>query len=289
MRQTTTEEVQQWLANLGRLQETRSCKAPEFLRPFHFVSLALVLKANRAGRIDLPDTIKSYATRMKLWEAVGLRPPLRVNEHSATGRFVPIETLRTRDQTEDCARRIAEITDQASLHPEAKESLGIAISELMDNCFAHANVNDGLHGLACAQFWPRGNLLQVAIADTGIGIRESFKAADSQEMRVKAAAGNCCTLATELHASSKLKQGHAGYGLALTRQLAEHNGGALGLYSGTEWHHHANGNSRAGFECVAWPGTLVLAEFDTRNTISTQQVYQSWPPVRGYTDEDFDF
>lgn len=213
MRQTTTEEVQQWLENLSRLQETKSCKAPEFLRPFHFVSLALVLKANRAGRIELPDTIKSYATRMKLWEAAGLRPPWRVNEHSATGKFVPIETLRTRDQTEDCARRVAEITDQASLSAEAKESLGIAISELMDNCFAHANVSDELHGLACAQFWPRGNLLQVAIADMGIGIRESFRTADSAEMRAKAAVEN----------------------------------------------------------------------------ISTQQVYQTWPPVRGYADDDFDF
>lgn len=289
MQQTKAFEVQQWLSNLNQLKQTRACKAPEFLRPFHFVTLALVLKANNAGRIELPETIKSYATRMHLWEAVGLKPPMRGDEHSSRGRFVPIETLRTRDQTEDCARRVAEITAHTNMSAEAKESLGIALSELMDNCFAHARVQDGLHGLACAQYWPRGNLLQVAIADMGIGIRESFRTADSDEMRRRAAEGNCCSLATELHASSKLHNGHAGYGLALTRQLAENNGGALGLYSGNEWHHHADGASQSGSECVGWDGTLVLVEFDTTKVISTQQVYQSWPPVRGYDDDDFDF
>lgn len=289
MRQTTPEEVQQWLNNLNQLQRTKACKAPEFLRPFHFVTLALVLKANRAGRIELPETIKSYATRMHLWEAVGLNPPFKVNEHAATGRFVPIETLRTRDQTHDCANRVAQITGRTSLSKEAQESLGIALSELMDNCFAHAKVEDGLHGLACAQFWPNGNLLQVAIADMGIGIRASFAQADSDAMLARAQQENCCSLATELHATSKLHNGHAGYGLALTRQLAENNGGAIGVYSGNEWHHHASGVSLAGSESAGWQGTLVLVEFDTTNNISTQQVYQSWPPVRGYADDDFDF
>lgn len=289
MRQTTTKEVQQWLSSLNDLQKTKSCRAPEFLRPFHFVTLALVLKANRAGHLELPDTIKQYATRMHLWEAVGLTPPIKIAENSSKGRFVPIETLKSRDQTEDCAKRVAEITAHTSMDTEAKESLGIALSELMDNCFAHAGVEGGLHGLACAQYWPKGNLLQVAIADMGMGIRESFRRADSEEMRLRAEESNCCSLATELHASSKLHNGHAGYGLALTRQLAENNGGVLGLYSGNEWHHHSNGNSQSGTQCVGWKGTLVLVEFDTTKSISTQQVYQNWPPVRGYEDDDFDF
>ncbi|MFZ7319701.1 ATP-binding protein [Comamonas jiangduensis] len=289
MRQTTTQEVQQWLSNLSDLQRTKSCRAPEFLRPFHFVTLALVLKANRADHIELPDTIKQYATRMHLWEAVGLQPPIKVAENSSRGRFIPIETLQSRDHTDACARRVTEITAHTSMCKEAKESLSIALSELMDNCFAHARVEGGLHGLACAQYWPKGNLLQVAIADMGIGIRESFKVADSDEMKRRAENSNCCSLATELHASSKLHNGHAGYGLALTRQLAENNGGVLGLYSGNEWHHHANGDSQCGSECAGWGGTLVLVEFDTTKGISTQQVYQNWPPVRGYDDDDFDF
>ncbi|WP_295525668.1 ATP-binding protein [uncultured Pseudacidovorax sp.] len=289
MRQTTAKEVQSWLLSLDQLQQTKECQAPEFFRPFHFVTLALVLKAHRAVRIELAPAIKSYATRMGLWEAVGLAPPARVREGDSVGRFVPIETLRTRDQTHDCAKRVAEITKRTNLSDPARESLNVALAELMDNCFAHAQVKDDLHGLACAQYWPRGNLLQVAIADMGIGIRESFRTADSEEMRDRSVAENCCTLATELHASSKIHHGHAGYGLALARQLVERNGGAIGVYSGREWHHFANSLGEAGVQDVAWNGTLVLAEFDTTKAISTQDVYRTWPPVRGYEDEDFDF
>lgn len=290
MEQTTASEVANWLANLDSLKQTKTCKAPEFFRPFHFVSLALVLKANRAGRIELPDTIKSYATRMHLWEAVGLKAPARYNEYSSEGKFVPIETLRSRDQVNDCSARVMAIASRARLSKEAKESLDIAISEIMDNCFAHAGIEDGgLHGLACAQYWPRGDLLQIAIADMGIGIRSSLECADKEEVRARAALENCCELATQLHTTSKSQKGHAGYGLALSRQLVSNNGGTMGVYSGHEWLHVAGTDSQNGDQSVGWPGTLVLLEFDTKSIISTQKVYQTWPQVRGYSDDDFDF
>ncbi|MFE1574150.1 ATP-binding protein [Comamonas odontotermitis] len=290
MRQTTPAEVDYWLQNLHSLQETRECRAPEFFRPFHFVSLALVLKANKAGRIELPEAVKRYATRMHLWVAVGLRPPHQFNEQNSEGRFVPIETLRSRDLVNDCSQRVMEIAAKANLSQEAKESLDIAISELMDNCFAHAGIEDGgLHGLACAQYWPRGNLLQVAIADMGMGVRASLENADKEETRDRAKAENCCNLATQLHTTSKSEKGHAGYGLALSRQLVANNGGTMGLYSGSEWLHVAGTNSQNGNQSVGWQGTLVLLEFDTTSVISTQKVYQAWPQVRGYSDDDFDF
>lgn len=288
MKHTRPEEVVAWLTNLATLAETKSCKAPEFFRPFHFTTLALVLKANRAGRVELPDSIKSYATRMHLWEAIGLRPPMRVNENDAVGKFLPIEPLRSREQVADCAKRVSGIATRAMMNEESRESLSTALSELIDNCFSHACITDGLHGLACAQYWPKGNLLQIAITDAGIGIKESFKNADSEEMRNRAALMNSCTLATELHASSKLHHGHAGYGLALARQLAESNGGTVGVYSCNEWFHCSHGVSQENTLDVPWQGTLVIVEFNTAQTLSTQQVYQSWPPVRGYTNDDFD-
>lgn len=290
MRHTRISEIQSWLQSLEDLVQTRTCTAPEFFRPFHFISLALALKAERAGRIVLPDSLRGYAERMHLWEAIGLTPPRSKREFDASGRFLPIEALRSRAHVEECAERIARIALHANMPEGSHNSLGIALSELMDNCFSHAGVNgDELHGLACAQYWPRGNLLQIAIADMGIGIRRTFEVADSQEYRDRVAAGNSCSLATELGASSKIHNGHAGYGLALARQLAEQNSGTIAVCSGSEWFHSSAGKSIEGANAVAWNGTLVVVEFNTNVQLSTQQVYQTWPPVRGYTDDDFNF
>lgn len=291
MNHTPISEVQGWLGQLSELVTHKTCRAPEFFRPFHFVSLALVLKARRAQDIQLPDTLHDYAARMHLWEAIGLRPPRRRGqERDAVGRFLPIEPLRSRAHVEDCSDRIADIAQRARATEESRRSLSIAVSELMDNCFSHAGAgNDGLHGLACAQFWPRGNLMQIAIADMGIGVRATFEQADRDEFRSRVQGANCCTLATELGASSKLDNGHAGYGLALARQLAEQNKGTITVYSGHEWFHSTRGTCTEGAHAVPWNGTMIVAEFDTTTPLSTQAVYQTWPTVRGYDDEDFDF
>ena len=61
------------------------------------------------------------------------------------------------------------------------------------------------------------------------------------------------------------------------------------VYSGSEWLHSSNGQCVEGADGVGWNGTMVVAEFNTALPLSTQAVYQNWPPVRGYEDDDFDF
>lgn len=291
MKHTSITEIHKWLEQLKVLASEKTCQAPEFFRPFHFITLALVLKSQGALDIALPNALRNYAARMHLWEAIGIPPPrIRRNEHDANGRFLPIEPLRSRADVQDCSDRLASITRLANASAESCTSLSIAVSELIDNCFSHANVErDGLHGLACAQYWPKGQLMQIAIADMGIGIRSTFTQADRQEYRERVKTMNCCALATELGASSKLDNGHAGYGLALARQLAEQNKGTITVYSGSEWLHSSNGQCMEGGDGVGWNGTMIVAEFNTALPLSTQAVYQNWPPVRGYEDDDFDF
>src|SRR3546814_10636062 len=48
------------------------------------------------------------------------------------------------------------------------------LSELSENCYAHARIKDDLHGLVCAQAWQRGGRAQIAIADSGVGLRASL-------------------------------------------------------------------------------------------------------------------
>src|SRR3546814_14318315 len=88
-----------------------------------------------------------------------------------------------------------------------------------------ARTDDGLHGFVCAQTWYRDSRAQVAIADSGIGIRSSLT--ESLDLAKRLAKQNACELATEYGISSKLGRGHAGYGLTLARDLAQQTPGSM--------------------------------------------------------------
>jgi len=289
MQKITNLEVQQWLADLQALATNKTCKSPEFLRPFHFVTLALVLKAQQALQLSLPDHLVNYATRMKLWEAVGIRPIRnKLNELDAVGRFLPIERLSSRDAVNEVAARLANLTLKAKMDDLSHRALDIAISELVDNCFAHSGASDGLYGVACAQYWPRGDLMQIAIADMGVGIRKSLESAETPDVRAQVKTANACELATEYGVTSK-PSNHAGYGLALARELLKRNEGVLIVCSNQEWIRVDGQSRQTGRSGVNWDGTLVICEFNTNRQVRAADVYSQWPQVRGYQDDDFDF
>lgn len=75
MRHTQMHEINAWMRNLKQLVKTKTCSAPEFCRPFHFISLALALKAQGARHFRQPDSLMGYACRMHLLEAIGLPQP----------------------------------------------------------------------------------------------------------------------------------------------------------------------------------------------------------------------
>jgi anti-sigma regulatory factor (Ser/Thr protein kinase) len=253
------------------------------------VSLAITLKQNNASKFQLPTNLNGYASRMKLWEAVGIANPIPIQqEKDSGGRFLPIEALTSRDKVDECSARLAKITTHANIDESSRKSLDISISELVDNCYAHAGISESLHGVACAQFWTNGFLAQIAIADDGMGIRQSLESAETSEVRDRVSKSNACELATELGVTSK-PSGHAGYGLALARQMLENNGGTLIVCSGQEWFIASGGVCNSGSMGVNWRGTLIVCEFNTNRPLSTGDVYEKWAPVKGYEHDDFDF
>lgn len=73
-----------------------------------------------------------------------------------------------------------------------------------------------IHGLVCAQAWPKGNWAQVVFADSGMGMRSSLN--ENDKLKDKLKMHNACQLACELGVTSK-PNAHSGYGLALSRGL----------------------------------------------------------------------
>jgi len=165
--------------------------------------------------------------------------------------------------------------------------LFVALTEILGNCFAHAAVTPNCKGMTCAQTWPRGNLVQIAVVDPGIGIRASLS--ENDRLKPRLSKENACELATELNVTGKPNAGHSGYGLTVAKELMAHNGGNFVLMSGTEaYRRQADREIRRDLPGASWHGTIVVLEWRTDRPLDIGAVYESWPLPEGMTYEDFD-
>ncbi|WP_156885255.1 ATP-binding protein [Acidihalobacter ferrooxydans] len=280
-------DIESWLISLEQLSDHKKCKAPSFLRPYHFVTTALLAKSRGFNGLKLPGNLEAYATRMNLWTAAGLKSPIAVNQRNPLGRFLPIQSFTDKACVDTSANHLANILGRQSpsVDADSSQSLHIAMIELLNNCFDHAGESSpGLYGQACAQAWPSGNLAQIAIADAGEGIRHTLSGNPSVSPRL--VHENACLLATELGVTGKLND-HSGYGLALARDVLVSNGGRLIVISGTEFALCSSNGISVRSTKTPWKGSLIIFEWRTDRPLDVTAVYESWPLAEGFDNDDF--
>jgi signal transduction histidine kinase len=222
-----------------------------------------------------------------LWQAIGRQPPVVVTEYNAVGKFQPIEPLVDQNAVDETSESLVQIFRRGGIGEGAIDGARTVSMELLGNCFAHAESDNGLHGLACAQYWPNGNMAQIAICDSGIGIRASL--AQNPRYIEALMTRNACEYATEYSVTSKPGRGHSGYGLTLARDLIEQAGGTIFVVSHGEYFFSSGCVSGNGQMPTALNGTLVILEWDTTVPLNLGQVYDAWPLPEGMNDDDFDF
>lgn len=283
MRTTTISELQQWLYALYQGANTGQLACPYFLKPFHLVTLALMLKQNQAQWLELSPEIESYALRMGLWDAAGIIPPYEILSNPTQNKFLPVAALEDSSDILQVARNLRSLVYQHNLGLESFESVEIMLMELIENTYKHARAATELHGLVCAQSWPKGNLAQVVFADSGIGIRNSLR--ENAELIGCLQQTNACQLACELGVTSKPKA-HSGYGLALACGLMKQSVGSMLVLSGEEGFYINHGNEIV-FTVPPWKGTLIILEWPINQPLNINAVYESWPLPEGFELDDF--
>ncbi len=266
------------------MKESKTYDPPDFLRPFHLLTFALVLKAGNWKGVTLPENLENYAIRMGLYEAAGIPPPKTIHKYSSAGRFHPVIPLVDARTVAVTAARLSALCANQLSTKETQDSLETSISELLENCYAHAGRR--FYGLAAGQIWQYGNLAQIAIADTGVGIRARLM--DNPNLHALLRTFNACELATRYGITAD-ESGHGGYGLTLAKDLLRSNGGNLMVISKDEV---AVGTSKGMVSSkfkssVRWNGTLVIFEWNTNRTLDVRAVYRGWPNPRGYDDDEF--
>lgn len=290
MNQTLWQDVEEWVKMLTSsvsLEETLC----QFLKPYHLLTLALELKRRGISQFDfpaLPSELLTYAARMKLWDAADLNLPRSSvrNEAAQKGKFLPVQKLTDNNKVNEVATDLMQISVKQNLRCETVNSLEIMLIELLNNYYDHSNSDKNLYGLACAQSWPRGNLAQIALIDSGIGIRRSLQ--QNADLGPLLRDMNACELSCEYGITGKPNNGHSGYGLTLAKELMQGNQGNFILISYDEGFVQNAEGSESFHISPIWEGTLLILEWNVSEplNVNVNDIYNSWPTPEGFDPDE---
>ena len=265
------EEITFDFARMGRVE------------PFTMTLLAAELKRFRASR---PHTRfraenhreNTYPAHMGFFQAFGLHHGNRPGEAAGSANYLPltyldVEAIRT--QAAEAYEHIGDALDRESgqlarvLTREEGgalvDTLTFSMREILRNVVEHSSSPQLAY---CAQYWPTRNRVEIAVLDTGMGVRTSLSAnphltIDSDRTAVQ--------LALMPSISGKTYRGvrrrandhwqNSGYGLYMTSRLCR-NGGDFFIASGSSGILLQQG-SKTDYACDI-PGTALRLVLDTR-------------------------
>ncbi len=157
-------------------------------------------------------------------------------------------------EEKDCARAAGLLADflqqTTKMSGEIRMAFEFCLSEVAENAFRHSKSTTG--AIVSAQVLPSGKV-EIAVVDTGIGLRESFRGT-KYDAFIKSDV-EAIKFAVRPEVTSKPGK-HAGVGLFFTRKILVATDGEFLVYS-------HNGRLRfSGPECLDqrapfWPGTIV--------------------------------
>lgn len=224
-----------------------------FVSPFTLLFLSQELQRFRNRHAESEIIIENaeqntYASHMGFFQACGFDIGKRPGEAEGGHTYLPITIIKLPDLIEEARasrQRIGDIIEGYSARfakmliqqedGSLVDLLTFSIREILRNIVEHskAQVLE-----LCAKWWPNDQLVEVAILDSGIGIRDSLKLNPYLEINSDRDAINMALLPG---VSGKVWKGiksdpddpwsHSGYGLYMTSGLCR-DGGTFFLCSG---------------------------------------------------------
>ena len=181
-----------------------------------------------------------YLQRIDFFDQLGIELPEDFERHDAGNAFVPLrevvpEPVSVRDDPLSCelAKCVAD-ADTGDVYLLSQYSLG----EIIANLKQHACER----GFVCAQYTPKSDLVRIGLADSGIGIRQSFREGGAPKYREEMSDSQVLDLALSLWGSSKAHKVGAyggsqnrGVGLTITRFMVAESYGHFFIASGRAW------------------------------------------------------
>lgn len=229
-----------------------------------------------------------YWQRMDFFRHCGMVFPETNIRRDSKGRFVSIRRISGSDQG-----RVDFIAQEAAacLFPEQAELddpgqtgpfdlVAYATTELINNVLQHARAD----GFILAQAYPKQNVVRLAIADCGIGIRGSFEENQppfwdntwNDLEAVQLALRPKISSKTHVLCAWDMGAVNAGVGLSIVKELAHDTDGIFTLASHTGFyqgnHFEQNTYPTELTLPVAFPGTLCAIQVSKPRLITNQQL-----------------
>lgn len=169
-----------------------------------------------------------YLVRMKLFDHLGIKPPVKIVEHEEAGRFVPLTQIRTSD---DLRNTISNLIPLLHATPRVADPIRYVVSELGRNVLEHAN--SGVGAFVCAQYFRDKERIAIGMADSGRGILSAIR--QSHEASNEARAIQLALTPGISGATPRIggNETNAGAGLFFIRSIAKVSGNFFTIYSGS--------------------------------------------------------
>ena len=194
---------------------------------------------------------------------------------------VPLWAIEHQFSREKAVQKISNMATLNTLNNEKKKAMKTMVSELCENIYAHSSFEST--GYICAFLNHTTNKLEVALADSGIGIKGSYLDGTNENVQTRIRQGEpAIEIALEGRQSSRPREGetnkgltHYGYGLFIVRRLIEENHGKLTIISGSDlltierFQRYPQKLSRN------WQGTFVGLVIDITYPLPLEEIYAS--------------
>lgn len=190
-------------------------------------ALGLKVKSSKIDCEKMEAKSKHYLERMKLFDFFGIKSGLKIKEHEASGRFVPLTQIK---DSKSLTKFISEVTPLLHLEPKHAEPIRYIMSELIRNVLEHSLSKDG--AIVCAQYYKNSNVIRIGIADTGIGIWQSINQSHNPKNDLEALQMALTPGITGTTTKEGGTERNAGAGLFFIKSIASVNSDFFVIYSG---------------------------------------------------------
>jgi len=190
-------------------------------------ALGLAVSKSNIQVEKLEATSKHYLERMNLFKFLGIKSDIKITEHEAAGRFIPVTQITS---SQELTKFITEMIPLLHLDPKHVDPIRYIVSELVRNVIEHAQSKHG--AILCAQYYKKSNTIRIGIADTGVGIKETINRAHNAPTNLDAIH---LALMPGITGTTRREGGteyNAGAGLFFIKSIAQVNRDFFMVYSG---------------------------------------------------------
>jgi len=190
-------------------------------------ALGLRMKRSNIRCEKIEATSKHYLERMGMFNFLGIKSGIKINDHEPAGRFIPLTQIKNSD---GLTNFITEMIPLLHLESRQAEPIRYIVSELVRNVLEHSQSKHG--AILSAQYYKKSNTIRIGIADSGIGIKRSINMSHNAETHleaIKLALTPGITGATRKEGGTEY---NAGAGLFFIKSIAKVNRDFFMIYSG---------------------------------------------------------